>query len=178
MAYTTIMKYGDYEFSPVPKFSLEKEFTKAGDGTIIGTVHSFTLAGTLIPGLSPGPYPAASDKAFGSFSGVVTLQEQLREAFKEEGKLFTISTSGKDGTFDSFRSYPRINSFGVDEHEQNWYQQGPYSISLEYDVSPQRENGERKQHILLYSISICIVYMYIHVSVCVCVYIDVIYIYR
>jgi hypothetical protein len=116
---TVTMTYGDYSFTPVPLINMDKQYTKTGDQTNIGTVWKVTLNGTLTP-LPDG---------VGGITNVVNLQRALREAFAQEGLAFEV-ICGEDTLI---YAYPRILSLSFPESPNNWVLTSPYTIELEYD---------------------------------------------
>jgi hypothetical protein len=122
MANSTTMTYGNYTFSPVPLINITKDYTKAGDGTPIGTLFRLTLNGTLV---------VPSGEA-GSIATVDTLQDNLREALSTEGCNFDVMC----GTGTLIHANPRINSINFSESNDNWVYTAPYSIEIEFDDEP------------------------------------------
>lgn len=115
------MTYGTYEFSPVPFLSLSKEYTKSGDGTHIGTLWSVTLTGTL-------QLPAGTS----GITALIALQDNLREAFSDEGKCLVL----KCDETTLLQAAPRVTSISFSESNNNWVINMPYTITLEWDEEP------------------------------------------
>ena len=71
-------KYGDYEFSPRPLFTVNKEVIKTPSNTGIATKYSLTLNGTILPtGLN-------LDDNKGGMTTVLTDAQDLRAAFAKD----------------------------------------------------------------------------------------------
>jgi len=118
MASATTMTYGSYNFVPVPLLQIGKTYTKSGDGTSIGAVNRVAITGTLTP--LPETY------------GIVDidfLQDTLKEAFNEDGKLFEV----KCGDNVLLQCYPRILDISFSPSSNNWVITCPFSINIEYD---------------------------------------------
>lgn len=115
MVNPTTMKYGDYEFIPVPLIRIGKEFD--GDVTIVGSRYTLTLDGTLVA--SPT----------GGIRHIDELQDELRAGFDQDGKLFEV----KCGSDTLIKNYPRINSIEFEETSNNWVQTADFIIELEFD---------------------------------------------
>jgi len=126
MANTTTMTYGDYEFSPVPILSLQKELVKEDDGTIIGTTFQGTLDGVVTP--VPGE---------AGIVNVDTLADELRDAFAIEGKKFEIAC----GSSIILRSYPRVNGITFEPTNDNWVYTMAFEITLEWDEDDNAEDS-------------------------------------
>jgi len=118
---TITMTYGAYNFTPVPLFNISKEMQKTADSTFIGTVFKLTLNGTLVS-ISPG-----------GLAQVMAKQQDLREAFIQDGLLLQILCD--DVVI--FSAYPRIlGPIQFPPSDDNWVFTSPYTIELEYDEEP------------------------------------------
>lgn len=113
------MKYGDYSFSPIPLVSIQKDYQKSGDETVLGSVINITLNGVLTP------LPSTA-----GFLNTTNLQDDLREAFNADGKYFEIACDGNI----VFSGCPRIQGLTLEESSNNWVQTIPFSIELQFDV--------------------------------------------
>lgn len=106
-----------YNFSPVPFLNVTKQFQKTPDGTLIGTLTTATLAGTLV------------SVPTGGLVYIDNLQDTLRSKLNEDGKLLRLTCDG----YDILSVYPRINSIQFGESNNNWVFTSPYTIDLEWD---------------------------------------------
>ncbi len=118
------MQYGDYSFSPVPPITLNKEYTRTNDGTIIGSVFKLNLDGVLYA-------------PTGGLSSIIAAQDSLRDAFDIDGKNFTILCDGST----LIDCYPRINGPNFAPTPNNWVLTCQYSIELEFDDEPAPTGG-------------------------------------
>jgi hypothetical protein len=110
--------------NPTPKVSVNKEFIKAGDGTIIGYTYNITLSGDII---STGALTTPG-------AGQSNLMGRLRTTFTVDkiGALEVTSYGGGGGfTFPS----ARVTSVEIPEpsDESMWVQDAQYSITCEAD---------------------------------------------
>lgn len=119
----TTLKYGSYEFSPVPIISnIRKEIQRAGDGTPLGTVFRLTLDGTVTP------IPTGT----GGITNIITYQDALRNAFSEDGKRLLVQCQNTP----LIDCYPRIVDFNLEQSNNNWVFTTPFNIELEFDDEP------------------------------------------
>lgn len=137
----TRVLYDGKLLSPAPFLSIEKQFNKSADSTILGSVFDINLRGTLVsykgsPN-SSGTFTSGtilpSDESFGDIDPIgslMTKAESIRGLFNKanEGKLLQIS--GCNGLLLS--CYPRINTVSLPE--DSYVQAVPYQISLEADI--------------------------------------------
>lgn len=123
------MKYGSYSFSPVPFITMNKEFQKSEDGTLLGTVFKITLDGVLTP------LPSGD----GGLEVIDAYQDNLRSAFDVDGKLFELNCDGTPLIY----AYPRILSLQFEKSSNNWVYTCPFQIQIEFDDEPASsgENG-------------------------------------
>lgn len=122
MGSNTTMIYGTYNFTPVPIITWNKEYTKTGDGTTIGTVHNMILEGTLTPTLT----------GVGSYITIDEMQARLRSALNVEGLHFEVQC----GNTELINTHPRINSLDFTPTTNNWVMTSDYTINLEFDDEP------------------------------------------
>lgn len=120
MANATTMTYGAYSFSPVPLMNINKEYNKTDDGIIIGSIFVVTLQGTLTQ------LPADPNA---SYVTIDSLQDAVRSAFDQDGKLFEVMC---DATT-LLQAYPRIRSITFEQSNNNWVFTSPFTIELEFD---------------------------------------------
>lgn len=102
---------------PVPLMNLNKTYNKTGDGTLVGTVFTAQLNGTLYA-------------PTGGLAAIIALQDNIREIFNVNGKLFEVTCDGSP----LISAYPRVN--GPVFQEGNWVQTCPYTVELEWDDEP------------------------------------------
>lgn len=117
------MRYGSYEFSPVPFITSTRTFDKTANGVTVGSTYKLTLNGTLV-------------SFSGSYLSVDTLQDQLNLAMSTEGQEFVVICSGSGVSGDIYRTYPRILSLNYSPSPDNWVYTTPYTIELEFDFNP------------------------------------------
>lgn len=136
----SIVSYDGNRIIPAPQLSIVKNYTKDGTGKIIGKTYQITVNGTMLAYKgSPrtdrsfwtlGGYPpdevVENDERLGA---ILRKQEALRELFSQEGKSFEVQSL--DGS-QPLKFNPRINS--IDIPDGIWYDQCPYTISMEADV--------------------------------------------
>lgn len=137
--------YNGLSIVPSPLVTINKNYTKTGDGTNIGVVYDIVLHGTLLPfkgspsGTSVSPanafwnqtgYPP--DEVFGdnntAFVHLVKKQEAIRWLFSTEGKLLEIFACD---TSSCIRCNPKIIS--IDFEEGQWVDRVNYTITLKAD---------------------------------------------
>ena len=132
--------YGTSRLIPAPFVSVSKQYSKAGDGRIIGSIFSLTITGKMLafkgsPDSSgtfwtSGGYP--SDETVGTDSrlkAIIRKQEALRNLFSEEG--LSLEFQSADGSA-PMKCNPRMNS--IEFSPDVWYQTCDYTINLEADV--------------------------------------------
>ena len=111
--------------NPTPKVSVNKEFVKAGDGTIIGYRYSITLSGDIIS--------TASLTTTGA--GQSDLMTRLKGSFTV-GKMGSLEVTPYGGLGGAF-SFPEASVTSVEipepSDESMWIQDAQYSISCEAD---------------------------------------------
>lgn len=115
----TTLYYGSYGFSPVPFINLSQETISNKDGRI-GTKYSLTLTGTL---------SALPDSA-GGISNVITLQDNLRAAFAQDGLKLELACNSTP----LLVCYPKLSGPIVfSTSNNNWVYTTPYTIELEFE---------------------------------------------
>lgn len=137
----THMMYDSQRIIPAaPSVSIQKQYQKTSDGTIVGAGFSIIINGVI---LADHGSPA-SDGSFWTIGGyppdetipdssrlmaILRKQEAMRKLFSVEGRSFEIQSA--DGS-PPIKCNPRI--IGIDFGEGLWYQTCPYTITLECDV--------------------------------------------
>ena len=115
-------KYGDYEFSPRPLFTVNKEILKTPSNTGLATKYSLTLNGTILPtGID-------LDKPKGGLSTVLSDTQSLRDAFAKDFELLSLSC---DGLAPIISGYPKVMNIDVSSAADNYVRQATYTITLE-----------------------------------------------
>lgn len=118
MSETITMHYGDYEFSPVPIVSINRNSTQVKNReNPIAYTFSMSISGTLI----------AQDPS--GLTQTEPLMDELRSAFNRDGKRLLIACNGLPVMI----IYPRISTISFAESNNNWVETIPYTIELEYD---------------------------------------------
>lgn len=139
--------YDSKRLIPAPFVSIEKQYTKTNDGTIIGKIFQITIIGTLVAYMgSPsstgtwhtsGGYP--DDEAIDSNSRLAALlrkQEALRELFSNEGLQFEVQSL--DGS-QPMKCNPRQISISIPDGQ--WFDRCEYTITMECDeLYPEQED--------------------------------------
>jgi len=121
MANATTMKYGTYEFTPVPLINITRESVDVGDrANPLGYIFTMTLSGVLTP-LPDDNNPSLID--------VETLIEGLRTAFDISGRRLLIECDSTTVML----LYPIVKSINFGESNNNWVQTVPFTIELEYN---------------------------------------------
>ncbi len=88
MASAISMKYGDYDFSPVPLIEISKEIVRSGDDTPIQEITTVTITGTIVASAN-----LATDTGI---DNVKTNMDELRDAFKDDCKEFLVQCDSTD----------------------------------------------------------------------------------
>lgn len=115
----TTLTYGSFSLSPVPFINLSQETISNKDGRI-GTKYSLTLTGTL---------SALPDSA-GGISNVITLQDNLRAAFAQDGLKLELACNSTPLLI----CYPKLSGPIVfSTSNNNWVYTTPYTIELEFE---------------------------------------------
>ena len=115
-------KYGDYEFSPRPLFTVNKEIIKTPSNTGLGTRYSLTLNGTLLPtGVN-------IDDNKGGLNTVLTGVQGLRDAFAQDFNLLLLECSDADPIISG---YPKVINVDINNAGDNYVRQATYTIGLE-----------------------------------------------
>jgi len=122
----TTMKYGDYEFSPVPFLTINKDYQLTGDGSKLNALFSVTIDGTLTP--LPGG---------GGIQAVDDLQDSLKTAFNQDGLRFLVQCDGQT----LIDAYPRILSINFAPSNNNWTVTSPFTIQIEFDSDDNNEDS-------------------------------------
>ena len=111
--------------NPTPKVSVNKEFVKAGDGTIISQRYTINLTGDVI----------SSASLTSTGAGQSDLMTRLKSTFTV-GKLGTLEVTPYGGLGGAF-SFPNASVTSVEipepSDESMWIQDAQYSISCEAD---------------------------------------------
>ena len=117
---STLMSYGDYNFSPVPMISLSRQWRNVTeDGRSGELFYNMTLDGVLTP-LPDGT---------GGVVSVEALQETLLAAVDSHCELFTVSCDGTE----LISTYPRVTNIQLPQSQDNWVYTSPYTIEMEFD---------------------------------------------
>lgn len=139
--------YDSKRLIPAPLVSVEKEYQKSADGTIIGKVFRLTVTGTLVAWkgspTSTGTFHTTSGypndeniEANSRLSALLRKQEALRELFSDEGRQFEVQAL--DATT-PMKCNPRV--IGITFSEGIWYDRCEYTIVLEADeLYPEQED--------------------------------------
>lgn len=131
--------YDGKRLIPAPLVTINKTYTKSGNGDIIGKLYNLTITGTIVAHMgSPnslgvfheaGGYPAdevvSSDERL---KAIMRKQEAIRNLFSTEGKNFYIQSD--DGS-QPMSCYPRV--VDISFPEDLWYERCNYTITLECD---------------------------------------------
>lgn len=135
--------YNGSAIIPAPLVSITKTYTRAGDGTKIGTLFNIVVTGSLVawkgsPALdrtfwSSSGYPADDTATMSDdtarLQAILAKQEALRQLFSEDGKSFEIVPING---INPMKCNPRVES--IQFGEGTWYNICEYTITLEADV--------------------------------------------
>ncbi len=129
----TNMKYGafDFEPQPIPFITIDKEYIKLANQINVTANINVTLQGRIVAGTGSAEV------------GIVEVDAEmdiLRNAFNEDGLLFTILTSGTSEVV-FFSGYPRVQSLAFAPSSDNWTKTAPYTISLQFDTTDPTEDS-------------------------------------
>ncbi len=129
----TNMKYGAFEFEtqPIPFVTINKDYIKSPNQINVTANVNVTLNGRVV---------AATGRAEVGIVDVDAEMDVLRNAFNEDGLLFTILTSGTSETV-FFSGYPRIQSIVFSPSPDNWTHTAPYIINLQFDTTDPTEDS-------------------------------------
>ena len=116
------MTYGSYNFSPVPLITIDKEYQRAGDGSLLGTQFTVTANGYVTP-IATG---------IGGYKNVDTYQDDLRTAVATDGQRFLIQCQGNT----ILDCYPKIISLNFQEGSDNWVFTTPYTLTIQFNDEP------------------------------------------
>lgn len=132
--------YDGKRIIPAPFVTFNKNYSKTGDGELIGSLFSIVLKGTIVAHKgSPDTtgtfwtssgYP--SDEVVDdteALKAIMRKQEAIRNLFSDEGKTLEIQSA--DGS-QPMKCNPRVIS--VEFSEGLWYNRCEYSIQLEADI--------------------------------------------
>jgi len=144
--------YDGKRIIPAPLVTINKTYTKNGNGDIIGKIYTLTITGTIVAHMgspnSTGVFHTTSgypdDEVIPNnerLKAIMRKQEALRNLFSVEGKNFYIQSA--DGS-QPISCYPRINS--IDFAEGIWYERCDYTINLECDVLDGLYDEEASSH--------------------------------
>ena len=136
--------YNQNALIPAPFVGFSKRYVPTEDGTIIGSVWDITVQGKLIAwkgspnsqgvffnqGGGQSPPDEVIDDAH-RLGAIMRKQEALRKLFATEGQVFEIDPVYPDNTA-PIKFNPRIKK--VDIPEGLWYNDAPYTITMEADV--------------------------------------------
>lgn len=118
--------YGDYEFSPRPLVTINKEYIKTAGDTGVATKYALTLNGSLIE------TPVDELDEFGGVNDLFTSISDLREAFQRDFHLLHLGCVGTPPPYPPIISgYPKILSMDFSPKSDNYVQQTEYTINLE-----------------------------------------------
>ena len=118
------MSYGNYALSPVPMVSLNREFNRSGDDTIIGITNRMVLDGWICPTGEAGLEVIDADN------------DSLQSAFSSHGSRFLITCVNDAGVTGTIMDvYPRVLSISIEPTNDNWTATSKYSIELESYVN-------------------------------------------
>lgn len=136
----SICTYDGKKLIPAPFVSVQKNYQKAADGTILGSIYSINVTGKVLADKgSPNKtgvfwtasgYPAdevvTSDSRLGA---LIRKKEAIETLFNTEGK--SLEWQSSDGS-QPMKCNPRI--LNINFNEGNWFNYIDYSISFEADV--------------------------------------------
>ncbi len=122
----TTMKYGDYNFSPVPFMSIKVDYLNAEDGAF-SKHYTINLEGTL----STGPTMDSG------IQNVMDMQDSLREALVENGKRFEV----KCGDTVLLACYPKVHLSEDMPTGNNWVENSTYTIELQFEDFADEDNS-------------------------------------
>ena len=110
------MEYRDYSFSPVPFLTIAKDAHKNADGSSVGSLYRFSLAGTIV-------------ETAGGYSAIDAAQDALIDAVAEDGGLFVVACDGTP----LISGYVRVNPPTFNQSNDNWVTTCPYTLEFEMD---------------------------------------------
>lgn len=132
--------YNSQRLIPAPFVNVSKEYQKSSDGTIIGSVFTLNIKGTIIaykgsPDSSGtfwnvGGYPA--DEVLDDterLAAIIRKQEAIRNLFSEDGHQLEFQSL--DGS-QPMKCNPRVNS--IEFTDDIWYDRCEYTINCESDI--------------------------------------------
>jgi len=119
------MKYGTYNFNPVPMINFAKEYNKTEDGRILNTATKLSLNGML----------AIPPNSTGGIYQLNALKTGLVTAFNQQGSTLLLKCDNTN----ILSINPRILSLQFRDSSNNWLMSVPYSIELEYQDSASGE---------------------------------------
>ncbi|NVM34811.1 MAG: hypothetical protein HWN81_04400 [Candidatus Lokiarchaeota archaeon] len=120
----THMKYGDYEFRPVPLLDISKNPIKLGnDYNGLGNEYQVVLDGDIL--LTNGNITSGTHQVF-------TEVNELKDAFAQDGKLFVAYCSGVGGTEEKLfvSGYPIVDDVSINVESDNYTRRAGFSITL------------------------------------------------
>lgn len=141
------LTYDSKKLIPAPLVTINKNYSKAGDGKTLGTVYDITLTGTLLPfkgspsgnysnidfafwdqtGYPPDETFQSTDK---SFNSILRKQEALRKLFSRDGRSLEWANNLGDPVV---KTNPRIQSINFEEGRSQWTDGADYTINLQSD---------------------------------------------
>ena len=123
-------KYGEYEFSPRPLFSISSSPLKSPSGLGYGIIHTISLDGDLIITDSQQPE-----------SGIIQLFEEmelLKSGLDHDGKLLLV-TCNNSGILSG---YPKINSYNINPESDNYTRRISYDVEFEMPTYVKGSDGD------------------------------------
>lgn len=132
--------YNGNRLIPAPLVRVSKQYQRAADQSIIGSIFQLTVTGTTVAYMgspttdgafwtAPGFPPDESIPDISRLKAIIRKQEAIRELFSQEGYLFEIQSA--DGSA-PMKCNPRV--MDITFNEGLWYDRVEYSITLECDV--------------------------------------------
>lgn len=120
----THMKYGDYEFRPVPLLDISKNPIKLGnDYNGLGNEYQVVLDGDIL--LVDGNITSGTHRVF-------TEINELQNAFSQDGKLFVAFCSGIGGSNEDLfiSGYPIVEDININVEGDNYTRRAGFNITL------------------------------------------------
>jgi PAS domain-containing protein len=123
---------GTTQLVPAPMASVNKQYDRLGDGTIVGVRYEITLTGKLLAFKgSPGSKASAGD--INSYQAAIqSSQKAIRDLFADEGGQLDITPW--NGSASQITCYPRLTSIEFSSRDPvSWFNVCDYTITLEAD---------------------------------------------
>ena len=123
---------GTTQIVPAPMASVNKQYDRLGDGTIVGVRHEITLTGKILAFKgAPGGKATAGDTN-GYQAAIQSSQKALRDLFADEGGQLEVTPW--DGSSSQITCKPRLVSIDFPDRDPvSWFNVCDYTITLEAD---------------------------------------------